>query len=396
MLLQYGPLDANTITAEMPCNVWAAHYSHGITKLFLRKGADADACNGCGIRAIHVAAQNSDERVAQVLIEHGCDIHAKTNDGVTPLRLALEKRNDPVVRLLCQHGANLSAEEEALSMSVTIGTKHIIHAAHVVDANMTAARPELECAWMCDVCEGAILQSHSRAHCPDCEGFDQCMPCFEGGRIASPHEATHVTEQYVKHICLHKDTGTLLTTHDKDTPVLLPDRGHKNWVRPTGNVSRIYSLYQIGHARFAVPGVPPENYKVTFEISAILAPANTNALRAERAKTGWGKIRMTAGTLKDEASKAHFLLDDVEKDAQGLQSIVNLFDSSHREDFAMTLERISKSDVYFVTLEHVFAKLTECRLDDLLESDDLICSVRNDWHRDVMVTQTSSSFFAQG
>jgi hypothetical protein len=62
----------------------------------------------------------------------------------------------------------------------------------------------------------------------------------------------------------------------------------------------------------------------------------------------------------------------------------------------MTLERIFKPDVYFVTLEHVFAKLTECRLDDLIESDDLIYSVRNDCHRDVMVTQTTSPFFAQG
>jgi hypothetical protein len=70
---------------------------------------------------------------------------------------------------------------------------------------------------------------------------------------------------------------------------------------PEKATTRTYTLYGCGHARFAAPEVPPGNYKVVFYISVIVTSMLKDSLLKEEISMQLGTMRLTAGTLRDEA-----------------------------------------------------------------------------------------------
>jgi ankyrin repeat protein len=59
-----------------------------IVHLLLDRGADIEACQAGGVRALHAAAHRDDAAMVRLLLERGADPHASTDDGRTPRDLA--------------------------------------------------------------------------------------------------------------------------------------------------------------------------------------------------------------------------------------------------------------------------------------------------------------------
>ncbi|MCT4635232.1 MAG: ankyrin repeat domain-containing protein, partial [Rickettsiales bacterium] len=65
-----------------------------------------------GGTALHFAAANGAEKVAEALIEAGADVNAQDKKLVTPLHDAVFENREKVVSSLMEHGANLSVEDD--------------------------------------------------------------------------------------------------------------------------------------------------------------------------------------------------------------------------------------------------------------------------------------------
>jgi ankyrin repeat protein len=72
-------------------------------------GADVDAANEAGARALHRAVANDHLLVVKRLIALGADINATDGEGRTPLAIAASAGRDDIVALLEPFGARLDA-----------------------------------------------------------------------------------------------------------------------------------------------------------------------------------------------------------------------------------------------------------------------------------------------
>lgn len=76
----------------------------------LAHGADVNAGDDQGTRALHFAAKACQMDIVETLLAHGADINIKDNDGETPMdRFAQSScRNEKLANLLREHGAQMS------------------------------------------------------------------------------------------------------------------------------------------------------------------------------------------------------------------------------------------------------------------------------------------------
>ena len=79
----------------------------------LRAGADVNAAQGDGMTALHWAAENGQQELADVLVFAGANLESATRlGGFTPLMVASRAGHAGIVRLLADAGANLEATTE--------------------------------------------------------------------------------------------------------------------------------------------------------------------------------------------------------------------------------------------------------------------------------------------
>lgn len=71
-----------------PIHSAAAADSLAIVRMLLEAGADANAVQQDGFRALHTAAQHGNRAMCQLLLAHGADRHAQTSQGLTALDIA--------------------------------------------------------------------------------------------------------------------------------------------------------------------------------------------------------------------------------------------------------------------------------------------------------------------
>ena len=63
-----------------------------------------------GKAALHLAAANGHDRVADILLRHRAFVNAKSKQGFTPLHLAAQNGYNQLVKLLVEpHGATIDA-----------------------------------------------------------------------------------------------------------------------------------------------------------------------------------------------------------------------------------------------------------------------------------------------
>ena len=88
----------------------ACFFGHVKTvRVLLDAGADVDAIDNNGWRALHIAAQNGHLEVVQVLLDAGADVHATNNRGLTALHTASQNGHLEVVQVLLDTGADVDA-----------------------------------------------------------------------------------------------------------------------------------------------------------------------------------------------------------------------------------------------------------------------------------------------
>lgn len=80
-----------------------------VVKLLIEKGANINAGDNEGRKALHCAVYGGNTDVMQTLLKAGADINTKENTSdFTPLHLAAEDNNIDMVRFLLEHGADAS------------------------------------------------------------------------------------------------------------------------------------------------------------------------------------------------------------------------------------------------------------------------------------------------
>ena len=89
-------------------------------KELLKKGADVEASNKYGNRALMNAATFGKLDVVKCLVEHGADLEAKDGDGKTALDIAKSKKRDDCLKFLEEEQRkNLSQKEQSAKMNVS-------------------------------------------------------------------------------------------------------------------------------------------------------------------------------------------------------------------------------------------------------------------------------------
>jgi len=83
-----------------------------MARLLVANGADIEAGDRTGYRALHVAASLNHTAVIEVLLELGADIEARDKFGDTPLHVAGYWNRQNAIRLLVEKGADLTARNE--------------------------------------------------------------------------------------------------------------------------------------------------------------------------------------------------------------------------------------------------------------------------------------------
>lgn len=76
-------------------------------RALLKEAADANAAQGDGMTALHWAASNEDEEMAQMLLYAGANVRATTRlGGITPLWMAAQNGNPRMIEVLLKAGAD--------------------------------------------------------------------------------------------------------------------------------------------------------------------------------------------------------------------------------------------------------------------------------------------------
>lgn len=88
----------------------AAHGETDVARALLREGADVNAAQGDGMTALHFAADNGDQMLANLLIYAGANVEAGTRIGhYTPLHIASRNGHAGVIRTLLAAKADVDA-----------------------------------------------------------------------------------------------------------------------------------------------------------------------------------------------------------------------------------------------------------------------------------------------
>jgi ankyrin repeat protein len=84
-----------------------------VAELLILKGAEVNAGNNQGIRALHSAAGMGHEEIAELLIEHGAQVDLKDDKyGSTALQWACGYGHRETAELLIEKGADVNAAED--------------------------------------------------------------------------------------------------------------------------------------------------------------------------------------------------------------------------------------------------------------------------------------------
>ncbi|KAI9777066.1 MAG: hypothetical protein M1839_009117 [Geoglossum umbratile] len=99
-------------------------------KLLLEKGADIEAEDSSGQRALHTAAFFEHSEVVKVLLDNGVDIEARDSSSRTALHRASFPGRIEVVRLLLENGVDIEAKDSnsrtALHIAAVIGHDNVV------------------------------------------------------------------------------------------------------------------------------------------------------------------------------------------------------------------------------------------------------------------------------
>jgi ankyrin repeat protein len=121
-----GPNEASVLSAVMQ------HDAAAVQQL-VKAGADVNVARGDGLTALHAAATDGDEAIAQILIAAGANVGAATNlIGSTPLHLAAKHAQAALVRLLLKNGADANRRD-------TLGATALMLAAAAGNADTVTA-----------------------------------------------------------------------------------------------------------------------------------------------------------------------------------------------------------------------------------------------------------------
>lgn len=85
-------------------------------RALLAAGADANADDGDGFSALHLAVKRNEPAIVRLLIEAGANLNPLTVYGWTPLLFAAEEGREECARLLLEAGADTYVEEASISM----------------------------------------------------------------------------------------------------------------------------------------------------------------------------------------------------------------------------------------------------------------------------------------
>ena len=85
-------------------------------RALLAAGADANADDGCGSTALHLAVERNAPAIVQLLIESGARLNPLNEHGWTPLRCAAEEGWEDCARLLLAAGADACAGAASFSV----------------------------------------------------------------------------------------------------------------------------------------------------------------------------------------------------------------------------------------------------------------------------------------
>jgi ankyrin repeat protein len=72
-------------------------------RVLLEAGANVEAKEEGGLRALHLAAESGDLDMIRLLVDHHATIDAKADDGSTPAAVATKKGRTAAVQLLTAH-----------------------------------------------------------------------------------------------------------------------------------------------------------------------------------------------------------------------------------------------------------------------------------------------------
>ena len=92
----------------------AKNCSESIFRAFIDMGADVEALDGQGSRALHRAAQCGHTNIIRLLLDHGAmvDPQKENSLGLTPLLLAIKNNQYDSVKLLIERGADMDRDSE--------------------------------------------------------------------------------------------------------------------------------------------------------------------------------------------------------------------------------------------------------------------------------------------
>ncbi|CAE7007412.1 hypothetical protein PTNB73_00048 [Pyrenophora teres f. teres] len=122
MLAEYGA-DINSCIHTWTPLLIAAQKGHEKTVEYLVKnGANVNAEDYYGRRALHWTAQHGHQTTLQLLTEHGADIHAKDQWSRTPLLCAVGCRQLAAAKFLLDIGADIEAQTRDASTSLHVAS----------------------------------------------------------------------------------------------------------------------------------------------------------------------------------------------------------------------------------------------------------------------------------
>ena len=101
LLLTISLAAANTDVADA-----AMRKDRAAVQALLQKGANVNAAQSDGARAIHWAVYNGDLEMTRMLIAAGADVKVANRNGSTPLWLASTNGDAATIRALLDAGAN--------------------------------------------------------------------------------------------------------------------------------------------------------------------------------------------------------------------------------------------------------------------------------------------------
>jgi ankyrin repeat protein len=144
ILLKYGAdINATDTTSGKAMDVaLASRYSHGIFRLLIEHGADANSAGENGT-PLHRAAHHNDYSLCLFLIEHSADVHSLGGTGHTALYTAASCGHREIIRLLLSSSANINAKGglhgTALIAAAINGHRETVRflLAHGADVNAT-------------------------------------------------------------------------------------------------------------------------------------------------------------------------------------------------------------------------------------------------------------------